>query len=74
MFPPFASWMLVLELFTGQVVLLPSGTEMECRQALQDIGSGDDFVVRMDSGLILPIKRGIECIDQEEAARRQGKT
>lgn len=74
MIPILSMWVIVVQLFTGQSVLLPAGTEQECRAALQAIESGDDFVVRLDNGLVLPISRGIECLSPEDAARRTGKT
>lgn len=74
MIPILSMWVIVLEIMTGQVVLLPSGTEQECKQALKDIEAGDDYVVRLDNGLVLPIRRGVECLSAEDAARRQGKT
>lgn len=74
MIPILSMWVIVVQLFTGQNVLLPAGTEQECKKALQAIEAGEDFVVRLDNGIILPISHGVECLSAEDAARRQGKT
>jgi hypothetical protein len=72
MIPFLGAWMLVLQLSTGQIVHLPSGTKEECEAALRMIAQRDDYVIRTDGGVMLPIRKALECLSPEDSARRQG--